>query len=100
MANSISVFQPYRRFRKLVVPKERRVAVAADLSKEIRGNDATTCCNHIVVDDMNISDRSVAFCIIQAARLRHHDCLHLALLLAECSLTQRARVHGKSWYGI
>lgn len=100
-------FKSWRPFEKLTVAKEDRVATAADLSRRIRGIDqsitmssATTCCNHIVVDDMSISDRSVAYCIIVAARRQHRDCLRLALLLAECSLTQRARVHGKSWYGL
>lgn len=93
-------FRLWRRFNKLTVPKDQRVKVASELASSIRADGATTCCNHIVVDDINISDRCVAYCIIVAARRQHHDCLRLALLLAECSLTQRARVHGKSWYGI
>lgn len=93
-------FRAWPRFSKLIVAREERVKTAAALASTIRDFGATTCCNHIVVDDMNISDRSVAFCIITAARRQHHPCLRLALLLAECSLTQRARVHSKSWYGI
>lgn len=80
---------------------------ASALAKQIRWNPAmlaafnypadmdlgTTCCCHIVVDDPNFDDGSVAFCIQTAARNEHPDCLRLALLLARASLTQRRKIN-------
>jgi hypothetical protein len=84
---------------------------AAALAKQIRWNPdrlaefdypngmdmATTCCCHIVVDDENTADGHVAFCIQQAARKEHPDCLRLALLLARASHTQRRKIHILAW---
>lgn len=47
------------------------------------------CCLHIAVDDYNVDDASVDFCIEGARRQGHLDCLALALLLRTMSRTQR-----------
>ncbi len=74
-----------------------RVARAVDLAHQIRGDDATTCCCHLCVDDPNEKDHHVAFCIQTAAKAEHPTCLHLALLLACCSYTQRRKVRALAW---
>lgn len=58
---------------------------------------ATTCCCHVVIEDQNLEDRNVAFCIQQAAKNEHSECLQLALLLARCSMTQRRKASYLSW---
>lgn len=87
------------------------VAEAAALAQQIRWNPdrlvefsytanmelATTCCCHLVVDDDNVHDYSVAFCLMQAARLEHRDCLRLAKLLVRASLTQRRKIARQAW---
>lgn len=77
--------------------KELFVRDAALLALSIRKDNATTCCCHIVVDDSNIDDASVAFCIQQSAIKEHSHCLQLALMLAKASLTQRKRIHYLAW---
>jgi hypothetical protein len=87
------------------------VAEASALAHQIRWNPtklrqhnyplgmdaAVTCCCHIVVDDPNFADHSVAFCLMEAARNEHPDCLRLALLLARASLTQRRKINRLAW---
>lgn len=89
------------------------VREAAALARQIRLNPqrlaahrypigmelATTCCCHVVVDDPNYGDDSVAGCIVRAAREEHPDCLRLALLLARASLTQRRKINRVAWFG-
>jgi hypothetical protein len=69
----------------------------AKVARDLRGDRAVTCCCHIVVDDPNFDDHHVAFCIQYAAKNEHAECLHLALLLAKCSFTQRRRVNFLAW---
>ena len=59
---------------------------------------ATTCCCHTVIEDRNIEDDSVAYCIREAAKHGHAECLQLALLLARGSLTQRGKASHLAWH--
>lgn len=61
---------------------------------------ATTCCNHVVIDDGNHEDATVASCIQYAARQEHPACLRLALMLARASMTQRRRITYLSWWWV
>jgi hypothetical protein len=50
------------------------------------------CCLHIVLDDDNIGDKSVEFCLEQAKAKGHADCQRLAELLLQMSKTQRLKL--------
>jgi hypothetical protein len=72
---------------------ERAVVIA----KKIRGDGATTCCLHVVIDDPNFDDSTVAHCL-ERARVREHPiCVQLARLLMEASVTQRKRINYLAW---
>ncbi len=47
------------------------------------------CCLHIVLDDGNLSNGDVDFCIKWAVEHKHPDCLILAQLIRKLSKTQR-----------
>lgn len=53
------------------------------------------CCLHVVLDDGNIDDQSVAWCRDEAQRQGHADCFLLANTMLEMSRTQRKKL-GKS----
>ncbi len=50
------------------------------------------CCLHIVLDDSNIHDSHVDFCIAQASASNHDDCLELGRQLRLMSKTQRSKL--------
>lgn len=50
------------------------------------------CCLHIVLDDGNIKDSDVQFCVDQAKENSHTDCLSLAEKLLIMSKTQRKKL--------
>ena len=50
------------------------------------------CCLHIVLDDQNVADGDVDFCIQCAKEKGHPECLELALLLRRMSKTQRLKL--------
>lgn len=50
------------------------------------------CCLHIVLDDSNIEDGSVEFCIGWAQKHSHPDCEKLGRLLLQMSKTQRLKL--------
>jgi len=51
------------------------------------------CCLHIVLDDGNIDNGSVAFCIEDAVVHGHKDCERLARMMLTMSRTQRRKVY-------
>jgi len=51
------------------------------------------CCLHIVLDDGNIEDSHVKFCIEEAKKQGHEDCLELANKLLLMSKTQRHELY-------
>jgi len=53
---------------------------------------AVGCCLHVVLEDFNLDDASMQFCIDWAANAEHHHCSTLADLLWRMSPTQRGRV--------
>lgn len=50
------------------------------------------CCLHIVLDDGNVDDKSVDFCLRTALMRGHPECERLALLLRRMSKTQRLKL--------
>jgi hypothetical protein len=50
------------------------------------------CCLHIVLDEGNVDDRSVDFCLDYARRKGHDDCARLAEILRSMSKTQRLKI--------
>lgn len=53
------------------------------------------CCWHIFLDDHNLDDDSVAFCVGRAAEASHPICVALGPFVLRMSATQRAKlVHG------
>lgn len=57
-----------------------------------RPDGATGCCLHVILDDHNVADGHVDFCIDYARERGHADCLELAVLLRQMSKTQRGRL--------
>lgn len=50
------------------------------------------CCLHVVLDDGNVKDDQVRFCLDEAGRKGHPDCAELASKLLEMSKTQRLKL--------
>jgi hypothetical protein len=50
------------------------------------------CCLHVVLDDNNIDDAAINFCIQYARDQQHPRCLELALLLRQMTRTQRDKL--------
>lgn len=58
----------------------------------LRPGGSVGCCLHIVLDDRNLDNSSVDFCVQQAREHSHADCESLALMLRQMTITQRRRV--------
>ena len=52
------------------------------------------CCLHIMLDDGNIEDDHVDYCIQSAAERQHGVCLVAAGFIRTMSLTQRGKLYG------
>lgn len=57
---------------------------------------AAGCCLHIVLDDGNIEDENVEFCIQYAMDAKHPECEALARKLRSMSRTQRKKLYMSS----
>ena len=53
------------------------------------------CCLHLVLDDNNLSDGDVEYCLHLARDRGHTDCLALGLLLLQMKRAARGRVAAK-----
>lgn len=62
------------------------------LMRSIYDRSSVGCCLHIVLDDHNVEDDSVAFCADEAAESGHADCREMAALMARMSRTQRLKL--------
>ena len=71
---------------KPTVPEVRPLVVALYKRNQVG------CCLHIVLDDGNVHDDHVQFCIDLAKTKGHEDCLALAKLLLRMSRTQRNKL--------
>lgn len=52
----------------------------------------TGCCLHITLDDYNIEDSSIRFCLKTAKEVNHLDCYAIGLVLLTMSKTQRLKL--------
>lgn len=55
------------------------------------------CCLHVALDDGNLKDKDVQFCIDFAVGQNHPECEDLGRKLLELSQTQRAKLK-RTWY--
>lgn len=62
------------------------------LAQAIYDRSCVGCCAHIVLDDGNVRDSDVKFCLEQAMRKGHEDCLELCKALTVLSKTQRLKL--------
>lgn len=76
------------------VPVIRKPTVldAGPLVKAIYQRSCVGCCLHIVLDDDNVRDDDVQFCINYAHDQHHADCEQLARMLLLMSRTQRLKL--------
>jgi len=79
------------------VLKKYTVPEVAPLVKQLYRTRAAGCCLHIVLDDGNVEDGSVKYCINYAKEQGHNDCDVLANILLSMSKTQRKKL-GKVCY--
>ena len=63
------------------------------LVQDIYARNGVGCCLHIVVDDGNVQDSHVRFCLEQAVEQGHEDCEKAASLLLLMSKTQRTKIY-------
>lgn len=71
------------------------VQEVAPLVSALYERNPVGCCLHIVLDDENVSDSHVAFCLDMAHESGHCDCIKLAGLLLLMSKTQRLKLARK-----
>ena len=60
--------------------------------RELYARHPAGCCLHIVLDDGNVDDDSVRFCVGYAVGEGHTECEWLARILLRMSKTQRLRL--------
>lgn len=61
-----------------------------DLCCRIYEGSCAGCCWHITLDDGNVEDLHVEFCIAEAAREGHPDCVALGPLMRAMTVAERA----------
>ena len=69
------------------------VPEVAPLVRAIYARSMVGCCLHIVLDDGNVDDGDVRFCIERAKKKGHADCEELAAKILLMSKTQRKKLH-------
>jgi hypothetical protein len=62
------------------------------LARAIYARNHVGCCLHIVLDDENVGDGDVQFCLEQAVKREHKDCEELARKLLSMTRTQRRKI--------
>ena len=62
------------------------------LARAIYARSCVGCCLHIVLDDDNVADSHVQFCVEWAVKQGHADCEQLARQLLTMSKTQRLKL--------
>jgi hypothetical protein len=55
------------------------------------------CCLHIVLDDGNIEDGNVKFCVEYAREMGHAECEKLASMMLLMSKTQRKKLGARAY---
>lgn len=72
--------------------KPPNIRTLQPLAQLIYNRHSGGCCLHIVLDDGNVDNDHVEFCLKEASVNEHQDCFALAVLLRECSRTQRIKL--------
>lgn len=65
--------------------------------RELYARHGAGCCLHIVLDDGNIHDSNIEFCIKYAIEEGHPECEALARRLLLMSRTQRLKLGSMRW---
>lgn len=73
-------------------PDRPTVPDVLPLARAVYARHAVGCCAHNVLDDANVADRDVAFCVEEARAHQHADCILLCDALAKMTRTQRLRL--------
>ncbi len=63
----------------------------APFVKSIYTRHCAGCCLHIVLDDTNVADGHVEFCLEKARERGHADCITAAEMLLAMTTTQRRK---------
>lgn len=71
-----------------------RVPDVLPLVRRLYAKNRAGCCLHIVLDDGNVRDADVQFCVKYAQDAGHPECEELARALLLMSKTQRLRLGG------
>lgn len=67
--------------------------VALNLARSIYERHAVGCCLHLVIDDGNLKNEHVAFCLRQAREHEHKDCERLARMIRGMTLKERRKFY-------
>jgi hypothetical protein len=78
------------------------LAVAERLRRLIyaRPDGGAGCCWHILLDDSNVDDENVNFCVDLAKQRGHDDCIALGYLVVRMSKTQRKKLAEGGYEGL
>lgn len=83
---------PERKILSSRPPKKPTIPEVQPLVVALYRRDPVGCCLHIVLDDQNVSQGDVEFCLAEARQVGHVECERLARLLLQMSKTQRLKL--------
>lgn len=63
---------------------------ALPLKASIYARHSAGCCLHVVIDDGNLGNSTIASCLADA---EHDDCRALAAMLLQMTMTQRRKIY-------
>jgi hypothetical protein len=69
------------------------VSEVMPLVRKLYERNAVGCCLHILLDDGNTEDSHAEFCLQEARRTGHLDCIELAGKILGMSRTQRMKLY-------
>ena len=65
--------------------------------RDFRDRHPGGCCLHIALEDGNLKNGDLKWCMAQATLAGHQECDRLACSLFALSLTQRRKVYNQLW---
>lgn len=77
----------------MTIANKPTVAEVVPLASAIYRRHGAGCCLHITLDDGNLRDADVKFCLDHAEKVGHVECAEVARKLLAMSKTQRGRVY-------
>lgn len=69
----------------------------APLTDRVYAGNGGGCCLHIMLEDGNLTDEDVAWCLNRAVEKRHPICYAVALLYREVPEVARDEMRGDAW---